>query len=497
MNAARTTSLAMQMEPRPLTSRSLGEDYSPPRAIYLTHIPALLVLTGLITWIASTELAMVVAAVVASLISLYLFWDWLLQEGPTRFSTIMAMVLLLGYGLGTMNTWLTLPRGGLSLAAYLGVDEGVLARGMAAVLFASAPLCFLGELYERPLFGREFRVPLDQRTYTLIYLGTLIVVAGFFTGAIGYMGAQNVYLEQQSPAAALIPWLFPAMMALTIAVFLVTPRGVTKLFVGACVLILCVLMMAVGRRTLIYTAMEVLLALRLTGYRLKGRLFKRVVLLAVLGVFLAIGVTVFMLLRLAGWENSHNPDKSLTQRVQVALSWVEDGTAISRATEANQNNAQRRTFVLGFFAAVLEGSSRVTPALGRDVAGYISVAIPRALNPDKDLTFSEEQLADELFGFNYSDEANSILTNGAVDFGFFGVLAYPLIVVLLFRFSIDVFAKFLPPLHLTIITLGVLFQFLQTENAVSNYLDALRSAIMIAIVLFIFSRLPRFRLRAG
>ena len=106
----------MQFGAAMLPTRVLGEDFAPPRALYLTHIPAILMLTGLVTWIVGNELSMVVSAAVAGLIACYLLWEWLFREAPTRFSTILAMALLLGYGLGAVTTWLTLPRGGLPLA---------------------------------------------------------------------------------------------------------------------------------------------------------------------------------------------------------------------------------------------------------------------------------------------------------------------------------------------------------------------------------------------
>ena len=92
-------------------SRPLGEDFAPPRTLYVIQIPAILTLAAFVSWIISTELAMVIAASVASVVALYMLWDWLLREGPTRFSTLLAITLLLGYGLGAVNTWLTLPQG--------------------------------------------------------------------------------------------------------------------------------------------------------------------------------------------------------------------------------------------------------------------------------------------------------------------------------------------------------------------------------------------------
>jgi hypothetical protein len=198
-----------------------------------------------------------------------------------------------------------------------------------------------------------------------------------------------------------------------------------------------------------------------------------------------------MLIRLAGVQNAANPNASLEDRINTAVGWVQDGSALSRATEANESNAQKRTFVLGFFADILEGSSQNTPGLGRDLAGQTSTAIPRVFNPDKDLSFSEEGLANELFGLTYKDAANSILTTGASDFGLLGAIAYPLLVVLLLRLSIQIFSSFLSPLAISVIVLGTIFTLLETETAATAYLVTIRNEIIFAIVLFIYSRIPR------
>ena len=449
-------------------------------------------LTGLAVWIAGNETAMVVAAFLGGAISVYMLWDWLFRDGPTRFSTLMAMAMLLGYGLGTVNTWLTLPRGGLTIAQFLGGDEASYTRGMAAVLIACAPLCLLGELFERPLFGTEFRLPVDYRTYVFVFTGTAAVMAGFLNHAIGFMGAQ-VEAGQLSVAAALLSWMFPPLTSLTIAVFLMSRGRVLKPLMGVCTVILCVLIMAIGRRNMIYSAMLVVFALRLTGFRLKGTLMKKILLTAGLGFFVAVGVSAFMLLRIAGFH-AHASNASLLQRIEISLNWIKDGTALNRATEANQANVESRTFVLGFFADVLEGSSRRTPALGRDLAGYISQAIPRVFNPNKDLTFGEESLADAQFGLTYRDAANSILTNGATDFGIFGVLVYPLMIVALLRLMIGILNRMLPPLPVTFIALGTIFELVQTENSVSSYFSTIRNVIIFGVILLIFARLPQIRL---
>ena len=176
-----------------------------------------------------------------------------------------------------------------------------------------------------------------------------------------------MFLESNKACFSASVMAFSPLVALTAAVFLASRKGVSKLLTGICTLILCVLLMTMGRRMVIYTAMEILFALRLTGYRVKGAIFKKALLVAALAGFVVLGVTVLMLLRLAANESGDGIHTPLAQRIQIAMTWVEDGTALKRATEANQANVQRRTFVLGFFSDVLEGSSQPPLALGRDL----------------------------------------------------------------------------------------------------------------------------------
>jgi hypothetical protein len=48
---------------------------------------------------------------------------------------------------------------------------------------------------------------------------------------------------------------------------------------------------------------------------------------------------------------------------------------------------------------------------------------------------------------------------------------------------------------MAIIMLGAIFTVLQTETATSAYFVSIRNEIIFAIVLFIYTRLPRFGLR--
>lgn len=458
-------------------------------------------LTAMITWAISDETAMIVASVVATIVALFSLGDWLFRYGPTRFSTLFGLALLLGYGTGTLNTWLTLPRGRLTLAQIMGTDEGELARAIAAVLISAAALYFFGELYERPLFGREFRIPMDQRTYLLIYLGTLLVIFSFLTHQLSFMGLVHGEQGNLNIFGVFVLWLFMPLVAVSMAVFLATPRGRTRNIVGLCVAILCILLMALGRRFLIYTGIEILFAIRLTGYRVKGSLVKKVFLVGLVIFFVVFGALTFMLLRIAGYQiatqqpGATNMSISLVERINIAAKWVEDGSALERTATASQSNVEKRTFVVQFFADVLEGSFRATPALGRDFWSQFGVAVPSAFAIDKSQLSGEEELANEVFNLNWGDAPNSILTAGAIDFGLLGVILYPLLVIGLTKAAARFIFRHIPPFPATIVGLALMFQILQTEDNLDAYFVSIRNGIIFAVILYCFSRMPTLRLR--
>ena len=204
----------------------------------------------------------------------------------------------------------------------------VVSQAFMAPMKASSPAAWLEYSFQPCLSvllanctnGHSLAVNFEFRSTSipivLLVLATVATGIGFVTGSLGYMGAQGIYGEQLSVSAALLSWLFPPLTALTIAIFVATPRGPAKLLAGACMFALLAFVMVVGRRIIVYTAMEALLALRLTGYRLKGSFFKKTLILLTLAGFVAVGVTVFMLIRLAGSENPNDPSAlSLAHRV--------------------------------------------------------------------------------------------------------------------------------------------------------------------------------------
>jgi hypothetical protein len=476
-------------------SHTLGDDLAPPRQLYFTFIPAILALTGILSWTIGTEPGMVLASVVAAAVALFTLWEWLFLHGPTRFSTLLGMTLLLGYGLGTLNTWATLPRASLTLADVYGLSEGILARGIGAVLISASALYFLGEIFEKPIFGRDVQFHIVPRTRMLIYVGGLAILAGYPTHSLGIGGTAGGGGHESIPGAFL-SWLYTPLTAIAVIAFLTATRRLDKVLTGLSALALLAMFSVMGRRITIYTSIEVLLVMGLAGFRWREKILRNVLVILTLAAVMVAASLTFMLLRIA--KSMANTRKQVTvgRQVQIAGKLVQKGGAYALAGKATQSNFQSRTFVLAFLANILDASTHMTPALGSDAVGLVQVAIPSVLYPDKPLYFAEENLVDQQFGFSYGDQANSVLTAGATDFGLIGMLLYPLLVVVIFRIIFDFISKRLSIVPVTFVALVFIYTMLETEITLTMYCDTLRDTILFSIVLAIFMGFPKIRLRA-
>ncbi|MGC2163462.1 MAG: hypothetical protein WA634_16250 [Silvibacterium sp.] len=477
--------------------RVFGNDLAPPRQLYITVIPGILALAGAISWMMSNDQGMVLACFVATAVAFFTLWDWLFRRGPTRFSTLMAMALLIGYGTGTLNTWITLPRYSLTLTEVMGLGPGILARGLGAALVSSASLYFLGEIFEKPIFGRDFRFEIDSKMRALVYTCTLGMLVGYATHSLTMGSGPVASGGHISIFGDLLLWFYTPLTAIAVTNFLISPSRRQKVLAGLSSLILLLLFSVMGRRVIIYTAMEILFVAGLAGYRVRGMSFRKLFLLAALCAVMVASALTFMLLRIAAGNIAQtHKSPTLAKQIVVAGKMVNKGGAYTLAGKSTQSNFQTRTFVLAFMANILDASSRMTPAMGRDALSMIELSIPSVIYPDKNSYFSEEALDDQQFGFSYGDEANSILTGGATDFGFFGLIAYPLLVVVFVRLVYDFLARRLKVIPLMFVVLAISYRMLQTEMTINSYLVGVRDSILFSVLLALVMALPRIQLRA-
>ncbi len=475
--------------------RRFGSLFFPLRRSYLLTMPAILLGGALPCWATGTDASMIVGAVLLAGISFYLLFDLLGRRRPLRVSTVLAITLGLGYGLGTANTWFTLPRGDATLGDFLQFNTADLAYAMASVMVSIAALISLGELYERPIFGEDFELKFNNRAIVFLTLGVLVIIAAFASGSTGFMGASTgqdtADIGHIGVLASLAEWLLSPLLDLSVCVALNVKGRFTRNYARILSVVLFLMVLPTGRRVLIYSVILSLLALRFGRYRIPYSPLKKVVLLGLLGAVVYVATIGFFYLRLAGYGLIH---PTLGQRISAAIRFAEEKNYADVKKDFSEN-VQRRTFILGFLAQLEGYSHTMQTANGEDLTKQVQLALPSVLYSDKDLFFTEEALANEKFGSRYTDEANSVYTAGALDFGVWGVILYPLLAVLMFRASFEFLAETMPVFASCFIILASLGVLLEPETSVTSYFVVIRNGIFFGGVIWLIMSLPEFRVR--
>lgn len=479
-------------EPR---RRAFGSDYARQNQIYLLRLPFLLGACGAAVWALPTNPMFVLGALVGSLVGLYVLFDIVFRFSPLRLTTVFGMTILLGYNLGSFNTWLTMERGSLTLAESFARDPRALGHAIAACMITSALLFVIGELFERPVFGKEFYLTFGPGTLALVAFTTFLVLGAYATGRIGFGGITLDDTGHPGAITELIVWWYVPAFAYSVCAALNT-TGIARWVVRILAFIQGVAMVPLGRRQFAFAMLLALIATRLGRYRLRWPLYKKLFIGVGGVVIVTLASVTFLYLRVAGYELKSKEKISLGMRLETAYSLLQKRSP-SDILALLGSSASKRTFVIGFFSDLLDASQRSTPLLGQDILYNLQLTVPSAISKTKFGIgeYGEETLANMHWGFSYRDEANSILTAGAADFGILGVLAYPVLLTLMLRLALEWVQYAVPTNMAVIVTLSYLFRSLQAEATPSGYFLEIRSTILVVILYYFASRLPRFRLR--
>ncbi len=470
--------------------RRLGSVFPPLRRTYLLILPSLLVAAALFCFAAETDFAFITGAVTLGAVALYLLFDLLGRRQPLRVSTVFASTFGLAYGVGSANTWFTLPRGGESLGDFLHISTPMLTYAMASILGVTAMLIALGELYETPIFGEDFELKFNNRAIVFLTLGTGLLVGAFAGGAISFMGG-STELGHVSAVTSLAVWISAPLLAFAVCVALNVKGRFTRYYARLLSVLLFAMIFPLGRRVMFFSIVLAILGLRLGRYSIPFSPLKKTVLLGMLAFVLYFASIGFFYLRLAGYGLTW---PTLVQRIGAAVQLARD-KSYSEIKQSFSENVQRRTFVLGFLAQVEDYSRTMPTGHGHDIAKQLQLGLPSLLYTEKDLFYTEESYTNELFGTSYTDEANSIFSAGAVDFGLFGVFLYPLLTVLIFRVFFELLAESAPVFASCFIILASFAEILEPENTATAYLVVVRNGILFGFLVWFIMSLPEFRVK--
>jgi len=481
--------------------RPFGSNFAPQSQVYFLYFPFFLGVFGAAVWAFPTDFMFVLGALVGSLVGIYVLIDIIFRSAPLRLTTIYGMTILLGYNLGTFNTWLTLERGTLTVAEVVARDPSALGRAVGVCMVTAAVLFITGELFERPLFGSEFYLTFESGTLPIVFVTTLLLAAAYASGKLSFMGLAADESGRINPATQLILWWFAPAYAYTVCAALNT-TGPTRLIVRVIAVIQTFAMVPLGRRQFAFGLLLALIATRLGRFRLRLPMYKKVLIGIVATVLITVASLSFFYLRIAGWRAKVKGNISLVEHLKTGYDLLQKTDPAEILTLLGTNVAHR-TFVIGFFSDLLEASQHSTPLLGKDLLYNLQLTVPSAISRDKFgiLPYApngggEEVMANMQWGFSYIDEANSLLTAGALDFGFLGVLLYPLAFSFMLRFAAEWVQYAVPTKMAVIISFAYIYQTLQSEAEPVGYFLEIRCTILVVLVLYILARVPLFSLRS-
>jgi hypothetical protein len=166
--------------------------------------------------------------------------------------------------------------------------------------------------------------------------------------------------------------------------------------------------------------------------------------------------------------------------------------------ELGENTPDRAAFEVRYLSWLGRGGNTPSPLLGQDFLLGLKMAVPdkvySLVGANKDAARdigTEEGLANEHFGLSDSDDANSILTGGIIDFGAAGVLVYPVLVCFLTRLVLRLASWVLDIEGQVVLILSAISAFIVVEVEVGDYVMEWRNMAILGVIWGILARFPK------
>jgi hypothetical protein len=472
--------------------------------IFLVMIDVLLVMSFLLLGFHGS-VAVFVASVVAAACGAAIYFLLAVGKYQTKLTWILAGTLLLGYGAGTMNTMVSYALSGYDGLVAQGIPKQWVAYGMLLVMAASAALLAAG-YFEPPFISARHIVQMTWKQERFIWIAAAMVAVAYWHGDIGFEGTAVESGTYRNSAFASVVTGFPSLCLPLATIGIVQSAGRRRIRFIALALFMLLALFPMGRRALVYTVLVAVFSiLRLSGWQPRLSTARMVQTAVALLVLASLSNLFFMALRLATY--TVGPRQSIYRNGSL----MDAGPILIENLLTNQQgvlskiaeNLQNRTFLIGYLSLLAKGGDTPSPMLGSDAAFAAQITIPDVFfsffgvdkTPLRQIN-AEEGLANEHFGLPVADMANSILTAGVIDFGFPGVIAYPLLLCLLYRFFLHAIKPLINVEGEIVGVLAILVIFLNTESELAVYFGGLRGYIILMAVWALIYSLPDFLTRS-
>jgi len=472
------------LEFQPLAGTGLFSSRSRCLLVY----PAILLGTAVLAVGYQSSITFGITAFAIAFIGILAFGELLFGSSTINCGKVIAVGLSMAYGLTSFNTWWNVRDVVGGLPMFVEADQGTLCNGIALVSAVVASLFVIGEA-----FPFEIRVDVRELAATgnakwFVLTSFLIVVAAFVHGDLTYMGQQVSADYKITVLGSLGAWLVPPLFGMTFAVANRTHDRLQKILFWTVFACQAVMIIPLGRRVFIYTLFIGGLVAKFSVVRREGLLLKRVVFVAVALVGMYVASISFLYIRFATYELDPKAHHSLGEILSTArdLSSRKDYKEVAVALK---ENTLERGFILGFLADLMKQAETHETAGGQDAINQIIILVPSVVWADKssNLPPAEEDLANSIFGTNYPDSANTMLTAGVVDFGLAGAFIYAFIAAAIITVFLMVMAAFARPITSASINLSAIYLMLNTEQYYGDYLGFVRNSLVFAFILYLIS----------
>jgi hypothetical protein len=463
--------------------------------------PLLLALMALILlFFSDSALLFDLTALIASTIGLRDLYRLVKHPDTIRFSSTLAISILLGYGLGSLIYLIshaTLYAADYQEWAHQGLRfyQSGLSQALAASLLASSVL-YLWAGIERPAYtSLAVDALTGVKSERFVWLGVVVTMLAVYAGEIGYMGTITNESGNVSALGSLARLIIPPLVPYTFLLIACQRNVAKKVALGVAVILLVATLFVLGRRLLLYAFVLSAVALGMHGYRLTRRVVAVATAYSLIGlVVLYYGFNFFIALRFS--VNELGSDASLAQLIGSALVKL-GGSEASIVSDALANNIGSRPFILSYLGGLMEIDSNQTPMYGGELLYSLQMAIPSLLMPGKTnfLPRSPEVLVHPLYGIPIFDGPNSFLVTGFDDFGLIGAIIYPLAIIWFFSFFYKALRSLVrDPAIRIFVFFTLMFQLLCIEQGSSAVFVMIRNLIIVIGIMWCLGKLPVFRL---
>jgi hypothetical protein len=398
--------------------------------------------------------------------------------------SVYGVSLALAYGFGTLNTMTSGYVDGSSMYLVSFAGYSALGRAEGLMLLIVAALLYIGHIDPRKTIPMEpFTDSERSTTFVLLVLMTIGTFVALATGQLGFQGVQSGNdTVLVSPLASLVTSGLTPATALAILAFGNQPKSRTRLLVIVLCLLLALTQMTQGRRLLLFNVLTLLMAF-FAVRSAKGFFSTKIIVGLLVTVAVVAGASRFFVsMRIAGYDLPQ--DASVAERVVGAWDVITH-PAQSGLNEHLQENQSTRTFVVGYVGELIEGYDKTGDSTNGDLLILnLATAMPTAIWPGKWRVIadvgSDEIACHPKMGMPPWDAANTIITEGLCDFGWTGMMLYPIGMAALMTLA-NLAVRRSNIVIRALVTFSTIKSLLGVEGVLAGYVVDLRNTAILAI----------------